>query len=133
MVRELRGILFDLDETLYSREDAFWKWIEIEAQAARAAEELDREKVAALDQRGRGDKHALLGYLDSVFGWRQTEQERQQRFRSGIGGTVRLAPGVKASLARIAGQINLGLISNGAGATQRAKLKALAVEALFDP
>lgn len=133
MVRELRGILVDLDETLYSREDAFWRWIEIEAQAAPAAHGLDREKVAALDQRGRGDKQALLEYLDSVFGWRQTEQERQRRFRNGIGGTARLAPGVKASLARIAGQFKLGLISNGTGATQRAKLKALAVEALFDP
>ena len=80
-----------------------------------------------------GDKQALLEYLDSAFGWRQTDQERQRRFRVGIGGTARLAPGVKESLVRIAGQFRLGLISNGTGATQRAKLKALAVEALFDP
>lgn len=133
MERELRGILLDLDETLYSREVAFWKWIEMETQVASVPGKLDREKVAELDQRGRGDKQALLAYLDSAFGWRQTEQERQRRFRIGIGGTARLAPGVMESLTRIAGQFRLGLISNGTGATQRAKLKALAVEALFDP
>jgi putative hydrolase of the HAD superfamily len=134
MQREVRGVLLDLDETLYSREDAFWSWIESEVQAAAAApEELDRRKVAALDQRGRGDKQALLAYLDSVFGWQQTPQDRQRRFRSGISGTARLAPGVKESLQRIASQLKLGLISNGTGATQRQKLKALEVESVFDP
>jgi putative hydrolase of the HAD superfamily len=133
MQREVRGVLLDLDETLYSREDAFWSWIESEAQAASALEGLDRKKVAELDQRGRGDKQALLAYLDSVFGWRETPQDRQRRFRSGISGTARLAPGVKESLERIASQLKLGLISNGTGATQRQKLKALGVESAFDP
>lgn len=133
MERDLRGILLDLDGTLYSREDAFWSWIEMELRAAQASERLDRERVARLDQRGRGDKRALLDYLDSVFRWRQTEQERLLRFQKGIGEAVRLAPGVTESLTRIAGRFKLGLISNGTGGTQRAKLKALTVEALFDP
>jgi putative hydrolase of the HAD superfamily len=132
MQRELRGILLDLDETLYSREVAFWNWIESEVHAA-SAENLDRQKVAELDQRGRGDKQVLLQYLDSAFGWRQTDQERQRRFGIGIGGAARLAPGVMESLTRIANHFRMGLISNGSGATQRAKLKALAVEPLFDP
>jgi putative hydrolase of the HAD superfamily len=133
MERKLQGILLDLDETLYSREEAFWDWIETEAGATAAAGRLDRSKVAQLDQRGRGDKQALLEYLNSVFDWQQTQEERQRRFRSGIAGAVRLAPGVKASLTNIAVKFKLGLISNGTGATQRAKLEALAVETLFDP
>lgn len=126
------GILLDLDETLYSREEAFWGWLEVESRAAPHAS-LDRERVAGLDQRGRGDKHALLEYLDSAFDWRQQPQQRLERFRSGIGATARLAPGVEQSLIRIAGQYRLGLISNGTGATQRAKLRALRVEELFNP
>jgi putative hydrolase of the HAD superfamily len=133
MEGEIQGILLDLDETLYSREDAFWDWIENEVRAAPASGALDRQKVAELDQRGRGDKQALLEYLDSVLEWRLTQEERQRRFRSGIGRASRLASGVKESLTRIAIQFKLGLISNGTGATQRAKLEALAVEALFDP
>jgi putative hydrolase of the HAD superfamily len=133
MERELQGILLDLDETLYSREDAFFSWIELEARAARAPEKLDRQKVEQLDQRGRGDKQALLAYLDSSFDWRNTPEERLHRFRAGMGATVRLAPGVKASLTRIAGRLKLGLVSNGTAATQRAKLKSLALDDLFDP
>lgn len=133
MPRELEGILLDLDETLYSREEAFWSWIEVEVRAAPAAAKLDRGRVAELDQRGRGNKGALLEYLDTALEWRQTRDERERRFRSGISGTVRLAPGVKESLTRLAGEFRLGLVSNGTGATQRAKLKALAVEGLFNP
>jgi putative hydrolase of the HAD superfamily len=133
MERELEGILLDLDETLYSREEAFWSWIESEVRTAPAAARLDRRMVADLDQRGRGDKRALLEYLDAALEWGQTRDERERRFRSGIGGTARLAPGVKESLTRIAGEFRLGLISNGTSATQREKLNALAVEGLFDP
>jgi len=133
MEHELQGILLDLDETLYSREAAFWDWLETEARAAPVAGKLDRQKIADLDQRGRGDKQGLLEYLDSVFEWRHTQEERQKRFRSGISGAVRLAPGVKESLTRLSLQLKLGLISNGTSATQRAKLEALAVETLFDP
>lgn len=49
MKRELAGILFDLDETLYSREEAFWTWIELEARTGQAGATLDRQRVAALD------------------------------------------------------------------------------------
>jgi hypothetical protein len=83
MERELQGVLLDLDETRYSREEALWEWIDIETSAAPDARELDRHRVAELDQRGRGDKQGLLEYLDSVLDWRQTQEERQRRFRSG--------------------------------------------------
>ena len=46
---------------------------------------------------------------------------------------ARLAPGVRESLTRLAGHYELGLVTNGTGPTQRAKLKALALDALFDP
>ena len=133
MPSDLLGILLDLDETLYSREQAFWSWIELETRAAPGAGTLDRQKIAELDQSGRGDKQTLLEYLDSVFAWRQTHPMRLQRFRGGIAGTVRLAPGVRESLIRIARQYKLGLITNGTGETQRAKLQALALDGLFDP
>jgi putative hydrolase of the HAD superfamily len=133
MKRALRGILLDLDETLYSREEAFWNWLTIEARTASASETLDRSEVAALDQRGRGNKHELLRYLDSVFMWGQTHEQRLQRFQVGIAAAARLAPGVRESLDRIAAHYKIGLVSNGTGATQRAKLRALSLDNLFDP
>jgi putative hydrolase of the HAD superfamily len=129
----LRGILVDLDETLYSREGAFWSWIETEAEAALAIEKLDREKVAKLDACGRGDKHLLLEYLDSSFGWGHAHERRLERFRSGVATAARLGSGVRESLVRVAGEYKLGLVTNGTSATQRAKLRALCVDDLFNP
>lgn len=133
MARELRGILLDLDETLYSREEAFWNWLELEARGAPASKALNHERVAALDLRGRGDKRALLAYLDSVFNWAQTHEQRLQRFQVGIAAAAHLAPGVRESLTRLAAQYKLGLVSNGTSVTQRAKVLALSLGTLFDP
>jgi len=131
--RVLRGVLLDLDETLYSREAAFWDWIASEAHAAGVATQLDRERIALLDQRGRGDKRALLEYLDVVFGWHEDEERRLHRFRLGIAAACRLQPGVRESLTRIGAQYRLGMVTNGSGAAQRAKLSALALQGSFDP
>jgi len=80
----IQGVLVDLDETLYSREDAFWRWIASEEQAADAGKQLDHERIAALDQRGRGDKSALLAYLAAVFGWHADVERHLPRCRLGI-------------------------------------------------
>jgi HAD superfamily hydrolase (TIGR01549 family) len=68
----VRGLLFDLDETLHSREAAFWKWIDLEARAR----PLDRQKVAELDARGRGPN--APDYLHTVL------KRLQPRLRLGI-------------------------------------------------
>jgi putative hydrolase of the HAD superfamily len=129
----IRGVLVDLDETLYSREDAFWDWVTSEARTASAGRQLDRARIAELDQRGRGDKRALLAHLAAVFGWREAEAERLPRFRTGLAAACRLQPGVYESLARIGAQYRLGMVTNGTGVMQRAKLSALGLEGLFDP
>ena len=129
----IRGILIDLDETLYSREEGFCAWIESEARRAGALETLDRHRVADLDQRGRGDREALLDYLGTVLGWDESPHGRLQRFRTGLTAAIRLAPGVRESLGRLGKRYRLGLVTNGSAETQRAKLLALGVADLFDP
>jgi putative hydrolase of the HAD superfamily len=128
---QIEAVLVDLDETLYSREDAFWRWIAIEVQATRRS--ADSAKIAELDQRGRGDKGALLGYLDAVFGWQHDETERLKRFRLGIAAACQMLPGARDSLFRIGERYRLGLVTNGSSETQRAKLTALELTGLFDP
>jgi len=129
----IRGVLVDLDETLYSREDAFWDWIASEAQIAGAGKQLSRDRIAELDRRGRGDKRALLAHLAAVFGWHEAEEDRLRRFRTGIAEACRLQLGACESLARIGAQYRLGMVTNGSSVTQRAKLCALGLEGLFDP
>ena len=129
--REIRGVLLDLDETIHSRETAFWTWLESEAR--RVGTVLERDRIAELDARGRGDKSRLLEYLGSIFDWEQSHERRMARFRNGLAAHVRLAPGVRELLARLARQYRVGLITNGIGETQRAKLSSLQIEQLFDP
>jgi putative hydrolase of the HAD superfamily len=131
--RNVRGILVDLDETLYSREAAFWSWIEFESGDLAAPGRLDRAEVARLDQRGRGDKHTLLEYLDGVLRWNEEPPQRMHRFRTGITAAARLSPGVREMLARVARRHPLGLVTNGTSAMQRAKIASLGVGTLFDP
>jgi putative hydrolase of the HAD superfamily len=97
------------------------------------SETLDRERVAALDGRGRGDKLALLGYLDQVFNWQASHEQRLRRFRNGIGGLLKLEVGVRELLVRLGARYRLGLVTNGTSATQRGKLASLEIEELFDP
>jgi putative hydrolase of the HAD superfamily len=129
----VRGILFDLDETLHSREAAFWSWIEAEAARAGLGEALDRGRVALLDARGRGDKVALLDHLNTSFDWNEIPERRLQRFRAGMAGFVRLEAGVREMLVRLAERYRLGLVTNGSSETQRAKLASLSVDQLLDP
>ncbi|MGC4093318.1 MAG: HAD family hydrolase [Polyangiaceae bacterium] len=129
----IRGILVDLDETLHSREAAFWAWIESEAERVGKSATLDRARIAELDARGRGEKEPLLGYLDEVFGWAECGEQRVERFRAGVSRFAKLGPGVRELLVRLGAEYRLGLVTNGTSATQRAKLSSLGIERLFDP
>ena len=127
----ISAVLFDLDESLHSREESFWGWIEDEAQAAHRGGGLDHEKVAALDRRGRGDNAELLRYLAHVFGWQYPMESLLRRRQDGIASRARPFPGVPAMLARLGQRYRLGLISNGKSSMQRAKLRALGIEHLL--
>jgi hypothetical protein len=92
MERELRGILLDLDETLYSREVAFWNWIEMESQAASVPEKLDREKVAELDQRGRAtSRRCWSTWIRLSDGGRQIVSEARTPFLKAFAGDAIVA------------------------------------------
>ena len=66
------GVLFDLDETLYSRRAAFGGWLDAYlrdtlclADPAEAA--CVRETVHALDQNGHGSKQAIFEHLHTQY------------------------------------------------------------------
>ena len=126
------AILFDLDETLHSREAAFWRWIEEELQTA-PSHRIDRAEIAALDARGRGDKRLLLEHLNESLAWQLPHGARVERFRSGVTRWLELDERVRAMLARLATRYRLGLVTNGTAETQRRKLEKLGLESAFDP
>jgi putative hydrolase of the HAD superfamily len=124
-------ILFDLDETLHSREQAFWGWLASESQNVEAPH-FDRAQVERLDSRGRGDKRELLAHLDQSFQWGLSESARLERFRAGIAQHLELDPRVRDMLVRLRNVYLLGLVTNGTSATQRRNIEALSLGQLFD-
>jgi putative hydrolase of the HAD superfamily len=126
----VRGVLFDLDETLHSREAAFWRWIDLEAQAR----SLDRQKVAELDARGRGPKALLVDYLAEHLEWPEKSLEsRLTRFRSGVAQQIFAPDYLHRVLNTLQPRLRLGIVTNGSGEAQRSKLKVLGIEQYFDP
>ena len=128
-----RGILFDLDGTLHSREAAFWRWLNAEARLAGVISRVDRDEIATLDQHGKGDKEKLLVYLDNALDWGDSAAKRLRRFRSGIVEHVQLEPGMFALLESLREHYLLGVVTNGAGVTQRGKLERLGILPFFEP
>lgn len=70
--RSFAGVLFDLDDTLYSRRTAFASWLDVYVRdtlcltdPAEAA--CVREAVHALDLNGYGSKQAIFEYLHSLY------------------------------------------------------------------
>lgn len=131
MPTQFRGILFDLDETLHSREGAFWSWID--EQVAMTGVAADKQIIAQLDNRGRGDKQRLLAHLNDLFRWRLASAERREHFRTGVARHFRPFPGLFELLSELRRQYRLGLVTNGTSSMQRTKIQRLGIETSFDP
>jgi putative hydrolase of the HAD superfamily len=130
--RAFRGLLFDLDETLVPREGAFWSWIERES-ALRPLRASDRAAIAALDGRGRKPKEALE-HLASLFSWPdESLEQRLVRFRNGLLAGIDADPALHGMLERLSRSYRLGIVSNGTGATQRAKIERAGLARFFEP
>jgi putative hydrolase of the HAD superfamily len=126
----LKGILFDLDGTLFAREAAFWSWVRDEA----AARELDWATIAELDARGRGPKLPLLEHLALALGWPERSLEaRLQRARRGMLRYAQPDQRLSQLLTRLGRSFRLGVVTNGASESQRGKLRAMQIEQHFEP
>lgn len=125
----LKGILFDLDGTLFPREAVFWSWFAAEA----AGVALDWAEVTRLARDDRR-RMALIALLAQAASWPERSLELQvQRARQGMLQLTRPDPRLQALLTRLQRELRLGLVSNGSGPAQRAKLRALQLEHCFDP
>jgi putative hydrolase of the HAD superfamily len=130
MGTSIRGILFDLDGTLFAREVAFWSWLRAEAGTL----SLDWATIAELDARGHGPKAPLLEYLALTLSWPERSLDaRLQRLRSGVLRYARPDPPLHDLLRRLQSRYRLGVVTNGSTQSQRGKLQGLQIEQFFDP
>jgi len=127
---KIRGILFDLDGTLFAREVAFWSWLREEA----GARPLDWLRIAELDARGHGPKAPLLEQLALALNWPERSLEaRLQRLRRGVLQYARPDERLRGLLSRLQRRYRLGIVTNGSTQSQRGKLRGLQIEEFFEP
>jgi putative hydrolase of the HAD superfamily len=120
----LQAVLFDLDNTLIDRNAAFHDCIQ--AQFCDAA---TRAELVRLDQGGHGDRAVLFSYWEQ-----QTARTiNQARFGQLMAEHIESDDVLIQVLQKHSKTLKLGLITNGGSETQRQKIRATGLEAVFSP
>lgn len=129
----LAGIVFDLDQTLFDRADAFARCVtaELDRIDARGRQRTEiRHALDAADRAGYGERSELLACMAAQFQWMGNDHE--VAFRGALLPHVQLGDGVLRTLERLAGRVRLGLLTDGSALMQNAKIDALGVRSLFN-
>lgn len=120
----MNAVIFDLDNTLVDRHEAFVRWAN-----GRVPEEAIGT-LAALDAAGHGPKGPLFAAIASLTHREPAEVRRD--FFATIGACCRLREDARALLERLRGRVPIGVLTNGGSAVQRSKITAAGIEPLVD-
>jgi putative hydrolase of the HAD superfamily len=120
----LRAVLFDLDNTLVDRDRAFRECV-----ATRFPDPAVRAELIQLDGGARGDKAALFRRWEKHSG----TGIDQAAFGQIIASRLKPDDELRTTLRALSVKTKTGIITNGNGQTQRAKLKASALDEVFSP
>jgi len=121
-----RGLLLDLDDTLFDRRAAFDRWADAAAasQLGRALAQTERDTLHQLDRRGHGSRvrfaedARLLGLdVDPA------------RFPFELAEPIVPEPGVEDTIAELARSRRVAIVTNG-GPAQRVKLQKLGLDTI---
>ena len=120
----LKAVLFDLDNTLVDRDRAF-----LECVRARFSDPAVQAQLLRLDQGGRGDRRRLFDF------WEQHAKEliNQEVFGQLLAKCLQPDADLLEALRLLSNRAKLGIITNGSGETQRAKLKAAGLAEVIPP
>ena len=128
------GVLFDLDDTLYSRRAAFGGWLEAYLRDTLGLTDPDeaahvREAAHALDRNGYGSKQALFAHLHAQYpGLPGVPARSLETFFAEFLTYVVPEAGTEALLDTLAcAKIPFGVITNGS-ARQWRKIEALGLD-----
>lgn len=120
----LTAILFDLDNTLIDRDAAFHDCVFEHVHDVVAQREL-----IDMDAGGHGDREKLFSTWQKHAGTVMT----QQLLGRLIAEQIRPDPGLLDALEKLSQMVDLGIISNGGGETQRRKIEAAGLGKIISP
>ena len=121
----VRGLLLDLDDTLYDRGAAFRAWTDEVAhtQLGRALELQELESLIAIDRRGHRPRAALAAEALALHGLRVDPDE----FPFQLAAHIVPEPAVRETIAALARKLRIAIVTNG-GAAQRTKLARIGLD-----
>ncbi len=119
-----RGLLLDLDDTLFDRGAAFDAWCDgiAQLQLGRVLEPGERESLHGFDRRGHRSRHE---FADDARGLGLTVDAA--RFPFELADHIVPEAGVIDTIAELAGSRRVAIVTNGGGA-QRIKLQRIGLE-----
>ncbi len=120
----IKAVLFDLDNTLVDRDQAFHECV-----AARFGDPSVRTELFRLDRGGCGDREALFSYWERQAGMPMN----QARFGRLLAEQLQPDRGLLQALRAHSRCLKLGIITNGGGETQRNKVHAAGLAEVIPP
>lgn len=133
----IKGILFDLDETLLDRKQSLISFLQSQYDRYPVLQAIERElflqRFIQLDRRGQVWKDIVYRQLVREFelnlSWEELLEDYIESFQHhciGFAGMIEILEDLKSS------GIRLGVISNGRGHFQRNSIKGLKIEPYLD-
>lgn len=123
---KFEAVIFDLDDTLYSEKDYVRSGYKAIADKFPSVENLASKLYKAFEE-----KHPAIDFVFENEGIIDFKDKALEAYRSHMP-NISLYSGVYEMLVRLGKTKKLGLITDGRPAGQRAKIKALGIENLFD-
>ncbi len=119
-----RAVLFDLDNTLIDRDGAVESMLEANLPSA-----ADRSELRALDGGGYGDRDIFL----KAWSRRTGQYMDQSAWTDALCLYLQPDSSLIEWLKDLSNRVPTAIVSNGGGATQRAKIKATRLDEVFEP
>jgi len=118
----LKAVLFDLDNTLVDRDQAFYDCVRSHFSEPAVIAELLR-----MDHGGRGDRQKLFGFWEKQTGSAVT----QASFGSMLAQHIQPDLDLLKALHELSSTFKMGIITNGSSETQRLKFRAAGLEGVI--
>ncbi len=128
----IQGIVFDLDQTLFDRDQIFRIWLS-RVLAETGVDLSHDQELLELDAEGYSDRATLLKRIAERCAWHEASPTaRRERFARELVASITPEPALPTFLNGLRAHYQLGLLTDGMPDIQDAKIDRLGIRACFD-
>ncbi len=126
---DIQALGFDLDNTLYSRDQAVNAWI----RSIFPGDPAMAQRAIAHDNSGFIPRSDFYGWVAERVDWAGDWRSVEARFQREVMGMIQFDPAIRDAVEVLAGRYRLGLLTNGESGFQLKKFAHLGISGHFDP